>query len=498
MELLRHSISSRLLAGYLSQPYAFFLGNHAGDLGKKILSEVDLVVSYVIRPFMDVISYSIVLIPIFCFLIFVDPRVAFLNTFLFCALYFSIFFSLKRKLFDMGETMVQTNKGRFRVVHEAFGGIKYMKLIGKEEVYLDHFKQNSLKFCKSIASHHTISLVPNFIIEAVMIGVMLILTIFLIIASGGIDNGSLGKILPILGAYGFATYRIKPAAHQVYQGFVSLRYGKSAVDSLHKDMHLSAPKVFGAYNEEAHLQNYEALRLSSVDFEYPGSKRLALENINLTIPVGTSIGIVGKTGASKTTLVDIILGLLEPTEGSIFLDNKKLGLYNNRAWQKKISYVPQDIFLIDKSVSENIAFGFAKEKLDQKQVEHCARLAGIHDFITQELSSQYETVIGERGIRISGGQRQRLAIARALYQDPQILVLDEATSSLDSFTEKNVMKAIESLTPKKTVIIVAHRLSTIQNCQKIVVLDSGKIDQIGTYEELLNHNLVFKEMLPTN
>jgi ABC-type multidrug transport system fused ATPase/permease subunit len=238
----------------------------------------------------------------------------------------------------------------------------------------------------------------------------------------------------------------------------------------------------------------ESINFSCLSFSYDSAEKEALTNLSFNIKKGSSIGLVGSTGAGKTTLVDIILGLLIPTSGEFKVDDIVINDSNIRQWQKSLGYVPQDIYLVDASISENIALGIPFEKIDQSQVEKCAHLAHVHNFIVEELDQGYQTQVGERGVRLSGGQRQRIGIARALYHDPEVLVFDEATSALDNVTEKAVIEAVNILSHKKTIIMIAHRLSTVKNCDQIIYLEQGEIIDSGNYQELIERNPKFRNM----
>jgi ABC-type multidrug transport system fused ATPase/permease subunit len=277
--------------------------------------------------------------------------------------------------------------------------------------------------------------------------------------------------------------KLKPAMQKVYTALTTMKFGASALDNINQDlMHLKEHEII--YHDHSRLHLHKHLQLVNVHFTYNGTETHALNAINLTIVANTTVGIMGSTGAGKSTFVDLILGLLQPDSGSVLVDNTHLNQNNIRQWQNSIGYVPQEIFLADDSVSNNIAFGVASEDIDANQVEKAARMAQIHDFILT-LQHGYQTMIGERGVRLSGGQKQRLAIARALYHDPDLLILDEATSALDNYTEKEVMKAIDKMSGTRTIIMIAHRLTTLANCDKVILLDNGQISKIGQYEGLV-------------
>jgi len=494
IEMRRHSIGRRLLEIYLRQPYSFFLDRHSGDMSKAILSEVDQLIQNVIRPAYNMVAYSLVLVTITALLLTVNPLLALLAAGLIGGLYALVLLAFKKKLMSLGGTLVSANKERFMAASEAFGGIKDIKLLGCEQSYIGRFQSPSQQFAATYASNLTINQIPKYLIEAFAFGGIIGIVVVLMVSAGGLGNNALGEILPIVGLYAFSAYRLQPAIHNIFAGLASLRYGQSIVDSLYADLHpenipAQLPKTMSAPLKAKH-----SISLLQLSYTYSKAAKPALIDLNLEIPVGSIVGLVGSTGAGKTTLVDIILGLLRPSEGAIAVDGVPVADEQLRTWQQSLGYVPQEIFLTDTSVAENIALGIPKDELDQAQVERCARMAQVHDFIVQELPMQYQSLVGERGVRLSGGQRQRIGIARALYHNPEVLVFDEATSALDTVTEQAVMDAIDALAHQKTIILIAHRLSTVKNCDEIVLLDQGSIKAKGTYSELTENNLQFRIM----
>jgi ATP-binding cassette, subfamily B, bacterial PglK len=497
IEMRRHTIGSRLLGTYLRRPYAFFLDRHSGDMSKAILSEVDQFVGSVLRPAYSMVAYTLVLIAITTLLLLVNPSLALLAAGLLGGIYALVFINLKNKLTRLGATLVSVNKGRFMAVTEAFGGIKDIKLLGREQSYLSRFEVYSKEFATTIASHQTIEQIPSFLIEALVFGTVVLLTVILTMSSGGLGDQTLGKVLPILGLYAFSAYRMKPAVQSIYQGFASLRYGEAALNSLYSDLQPgNAPEQL-PISSIVPLKAKHMIALRHVSYTYPQAPKPSLIDLNLDIPVGSAVGLVGSTGAGKTTLVDLVLGLLRPTDGGITVDGVQVTDAQLRSWQQSLGYVPQEIFLTDSSIAENIALGIPKAEINHAQVERCTRLAQMHDFIMTNLPMGYDTLVGERGVRLSGGQRQRIGIARALYHNPELLVLDEATSALDTVTEQAVMDAIDALAGKKTIILVAHRLSTVKKCDQIVLLEQGKLRAIGTYDQLIASNPQFASMVRT-
>jgi len=494
IEMRRHSVSSRLLETYLRQPYAFFLDRHSGDMAKNILSEVDQLVGRVLRPGMLMVAYSVVVLSIVTLLVVVNPLLALVVALGLGSMYLMVYVGVRRLLGRIGHERAEANQERFEAAGEALGGIKDIKLLGREQAYLKRFLQPSIVQAGHQATTQTLAEVPKYLIEAMALGGIVVLTLALMAMHGGVEGDGLGEVLPVLGLYGFAAYRMLPAANQIYAGAARIRFGEAAVDSAYNDLLYRAQLAEIRGTAPAAMHPQREVALDSITFMYPNATLPALEGIDLTIPVGSSIGLVGSTGAGKTTLVDVVLGLLRPTDGTIRVDDEAVTDDNLRAWQQALGYVPQDIFLTDSTVTENIALGVPPEEIDRDQVERCARMAQVHEFIMQDMPDQYDTVVGERGVRLSGGQRQRIGIARALYHDPSVLVFDEATSALDSVTEKAVMQAIDNLHHDKTIILIAHRLSTVENCDQVVLLEQGRIAAQGRFDELRESSEKFREM----
>ncbi|MCC5874410.1 MAG: ABC transporter ATP-binding protein, partial [Gammaproteobacteria bacterium] len=327
----------------------------------------------------------------------------------------------------------------------------------------------------SQAKSQTLSEVPKYAIEAIGLGGVLLLTLGLMAAQGGVEGGALGAVLPVLGVYAFAAYRMLPACQQVYSSATRLRFGAAAIDAVYTDLIQRSELAALPPADVTPLDPQDAIVFDQLSYQYPGAPQPALRGINLTIPVGSAIGIMGPTGAGKTTLVDVLLGLLQPTAGAVRVDGTPIEAGNLRAWQQTIGYVPQEIFLTDASVAENIALGVPAHAIDMDQVRKAARLAQVDQFIEHELPEGYASVVGERGVRLSGGQRQRIGIARALYREPSVLVLDEATSALDSATEKGFVDAIGVLAGTRTLITIAHRESSLRYCTAVYTIRHGII-----------------------
>jgi ABC-type multidrug transport system fused ATPase/permease subunit len=485
-----YTISARLLAGYLGQPYSWFLDQHSAQLGANILTDVAKVVGQALMPAMRLLSYGVVTLTLIGLLVAVQPKAAMVLAVMIGGTYGLIYAGVRRRLHVLGEARYVANHQRFQAAGDAIGGIKDVKVLGLEESYVRRFRKPALDVARYDAAVAVIGEVPRHVLEAVGFGGML-LFIIVMLATG---DGKLGDVLPILGVYAFAGLRLFPALQQVYSSFTALRFAKPTLDQLHADLvETGGGRLAGRAGIEP-LGLRGELELADVEYAYPKSERQALRGVDMVIPARTTVGLVGGTGAGKTTAVDLILGLLEPQKGAIRVDGVPITAANRHAWQRTIGYVPQQIFLTDDSVAANIAFGLPPEAIDRAAVERAARIAELHEFIMDELPQGYDTPVGERGVRLSGGQRQRIGIARALYHDPDVLILDEATSALDNLTEKAVMDAVHNLGHAKTIILIAHRLSTVRACDTIFMMEQGRVVAEGNYDALIAGNQSFRAM----
>jgi ABC-type multidrug transport system fused ATPase/permease subunit len=474
------SIGKRLVEGYLNQPYSWFLSRHSADLGKTILSEVGQVIQYGLRPLTELISKVVVTIMLITLLVIADPKLALIVSILLASFYGVIFYFIRRYLNRIGNENLKNNKLLFIAVSEAFGAIKEIKVAGLEKIYVKLFSNSLHTYARNQASAQIISQLPRFILEAIAFGGILLIMLFIIVNTGSFNNA-----LPIVSLYIFVGYRSMPAIQQIYSSLAQLTFVTSSLNKLHYD--LKNLKSSNENQDQAILSINKKINLKNISYSYPNSLRTTLNNISLSIPVKSTVGLIGATGSGKTTMVDIIMGLLEPQKGTLEVDGIIITKNNLRTWQRSIGYVPQNIYLSDDTVSANIAFGVDSKYINQKAVEKAASIANLHKFILDELPKQYQTTIGERGVRLSGGQRQRIGIARALYHNPQILIFDEATSALDNETEQAVVESINNLNKNMTIIIIAHRLNTVKNCQIIFKLDKGQLIDQGTFNDVIKN-----------
>ena len=482
---LNYSLAKRLVEGYLHQPYSWFLNRHSADLGKTILSEVSVVVSQGLNPMLNFIRQSVVAFALIIMLVLVDPKLTLIVGLTLGLAYGLIYTFIRSYVAKIGYKRLEANKWIFTSISEAFGATKEIKLGGLEQAYVQRFSEPAKTLAKIAASAGVISHLPRFALEAITFGGMLLVVLYLMVQSGTFTDA-----VPIIALYAFAGYRLMPALQQIYNSLTTLRFVGPALDAMHKDLKSLQQPSSLKQNQESMPLN-KSITLRNIHYNYPNASRTALKDIHFSIPTHNTIGIVGATGSGKTTTVDIILGLLEPEQGTLEVDDNVINKQNIRAWQRSIGYVPQHIFLADDTVAANIAFGIDQAKINYEDIERSAKIARLHEFVTTELPKKYQTTIGERGIRLSGGQRQRIGIARALYHKPKVLILDEATSALDNLTEQAVMEAVQNIGKDITIIMIAHRLSTVKECDTIFLLEKGKLKQQGTFKELMENSDFF-------
>ena len=488
-----HNISSALLKKYLSLPYVYFLTQNTADLSKNILSEVGVLTGGFLLPLINIIISSFVAIGILSMLLFTNIYITILSAIIFGGSYALIYFYFHDKLKINGAKRLKENKQRFKTAGEALGGIKDIKVMGREDFFYHRYLRHSREYSNLEAWSSLIGVMPRYFLEIIAFGGVVTLVLYFISTEGNANEA-----IPMISFFAFAAYRLMPALQVVFASSTQVRFSQMTVNRIIEDL-----SEKGGFSEQFLVYEKEpvkpmpfntSLQLKEVSFNYPNTNEPVIHNISLPIMHNTSVGLVGPTGAGKTTLVDIILGLLTPQKGEFSVDGVKINENNILNWQKNLGYVPQHIYLSDDTIMNNIAFGIPGEKIDRKIVEHAARISNLHDFIISELPNGYQTIVGERGIRLSGGERQRVGIARALYHDPEVLVLDEATSSLDGITESAVLEAINNVAKLKTVIIIAHRLTTVKGCDIIYLIDKGKITAQGTYDELMSSSASFRAM----
>ena len=488
-----HRLSRRLLEKYLSMPYAYFLNQNSADLSKNVLAEVNNLTSNYLIPLLTIITRGMVATFLLLMLFWVDILVSFIALFVLGGAYALIFFRINKTLKYRGMLRRAANKMRFKAVSEAFGGIKETKVLNREPFFLERYSRESLKQARLMSWNAVIGQIPRFVLEAVAFGGIIVFVLVLLLT-----REDARQVIPLASLFAFAGYRLLPALQEIFTSFTKMQFNMAVLDGIYEDFTRveegMVADTFSKSKKAGKLSFARSITLDKVSYYYPNTDIAVIKDVNLIIKRNTMVAFVGPTGAGKTTLVDVILGLLPPQEGRVIIDATQLNSDNTIEWQRNIGYVPQHIFLSDDTIARNIAFGVPEKQIDQEALEEAARIANIHDFIVNELPQGYETIVGERGIRLSGGQRQRIGIARALYHDPEVLVFDEATSALDGVTEEMVLKAMENAAKLKTLIVIAHRLTTVKSCDVVYMLDRGRIVAEGTYDQLMGSSEQFRKM----
>lgn len=486
----RYTISIRLMHAYMQAPYTYYLERNTAELLRNITLEVNMLVNNVITNLLTIIREGVMGLAILILLFAVEPLITLLLVSL-SGIGAGTFILLnKKKVKEYGEKEQVLRREMIKAVNQGLGGIKEARVLNREDEFIDKFRKDAYGSTRLLAYIRFIQQIPRPVVETTTVLGMLFIAVLLVW-----QDRPMSAIIPILSLFAISTVRLMPSVQQLVALYTSLRYNMATIFPIYNDL-----KELEEYNakflddrkNKCQLRLKHEIEIKNVTYHYPGSKEQAISGISIKIPKGKAVGFVGASGAGKTTIVDLILGLLEPDEGEILVDGidiqQKLS-----AWQRNMGYIPQSIYLADETLRSNIAFGLADDKIDDEKVRKAVKLAQLDNLVSR-LPNGLNTILGEHGTRLSGGQRQRVGIARALYHDPQVLVMDEATSALDNITERQITNAIESLKGERTIIMIAHRLTTVKNCDKLYFMEEGKIIQEGTYLDLVESNNRFREM----
>lgn len=486
----RYMISHRLMRAYMQAPFIFHLQKNSAELLRNIAYEIDYFINNVITNLLRMSREVIIVLAILGFLVAVEPLITLLIIILSVVGSGSFIFFNKRKMKEYGEEEQERRSKMIKALNQGIGGIKDARVLNREEEFIEKFRIEAYKSMRLKAYIQFIQQIPRPVVETTAVLGMLLVAVLLLW-----QDRSLAVIIPIMALFAMASVRMMPSIQQIVSMYTNLRYNIVSVEPIYKDL-----KELESYNiafnidrkKKESLRFDRAIELKDLSYYYPNSSTKALDRVSLTIKKGEAVAFVGSSGAGKTTMVDIILGLLEPQEGTINVDGVNIA-ENLSAWQRNVGYIPQSIYLADETLRANVAFGLPEKEIDNTKVIGAMRLAQLEEMVKQ-LPKGLDTMVGELGTRLSGGQRQRLGIARALYHNPKVLVMDEATSALDNITEKQIINAIEALKDEHTLIMIAHRLTTVKNCDKLYFMENGRIIQEGSYHELVDSNIKFREM----
>ena len=484
----------KLLKTYLELPYTFYIRNNASLLIQNILNETNQFCNGVLISTLNLAVHFCVLCTLLMLLIITDT-LATTAVFVILLVAFFVYFRFKNKIANWGKEQSQSQTKIITIINHSLGGLKETKVIGCELYFLDQMAIEAKRYAKAISSLLSFKIVPLIIVESLIVTFLIGFTSLSLFLERNPQN-----MISILSIFAMASIRLIPTANQLVAAITGMRASSYSLDKLYHDLRSldklvidkdstslsisSAGKAPHNKSEVAsHMLFKNQITLERVIYSYPNTQETALHDISLTIKKGQSIALIGKSGAGKTTLVDVILGLLHPQKGDIRADG--ISIYQDlRSWQNLIGYIPQSIFLLDDTIENNIAFGVRQNLIDRSRLDKAIKSAQLNELVEQ-LPKGIKTHVGERGVRLSGGQRQRIGIARALYHGREILVLDEATAALDNETEGLITEAIKSLSGTKTMIIIAHRLTTVEHCDYIYKMDKGRIVRSGSYQEIV-------------
>ena len=484
---VEYNFSKRLISSYLKQNYEWFLNKNISNLGKNLLQEVANCCNGIVLNLLKIITNLSLVFFILCLLLFVNSKVAIQVFIVFSLILFILIYFFKSSIGKFSNKRISSDIARYKAVSEVFGAVKEVKVASIEEEYIKKFSNPAKEFASVKSVQKLLVELPKYFIEGLVIsGVIIFLLNFIRI------NGDLNKALPLISLYLFSIYKLMPAVLNLFSSISNFKFYIPSLNAIHKDLSLHKTSNQN-FSEKILEEPKKSIKFNSIYYKYPKSNKYALKNINLDIEIGSSNGLAGFTGSGKTTLIDILLGLLIPVKGNLSIDDNEINFLNSRSWQRKIGYVSQNIYLSDESIASNIALGCPLNQINWEKMERAAKIACLDEFILG-LKDQYYTTIGERGVRLSGGQRQRVGLARAFYNSPKILILDEATSSLDNITEKMVMKNIFEEAKEITLFIIAHRISTIEKCEQIILLKDGIIEDKGDYNELVKRSEFFRKL----
>jgi ATP-binding cassette subfamily B protein len=463
----------------LYQPYAVHVARNSSELIDGISNKANTAIYNTISPTLTLISSSVMLSIVLVALLSIYPIVALTVFGGFGLIYAAIIWRTRNQQLINSQRIAQESTRVIKSLQEGLGGIRDVLIDGSQDAYCDIYRAADRPLRRAQGNSLFISESPRYAMEA--LGMLIIAALAYVLAQ---QPDGIAKAIPVLGTLALGAQRLLPVLQQAYRAWSSIQSGQASL----QDTLLLLDQPLPSYADQAPakpLSFQHHISLKELSFRYSPHTPWILKSVDLTIPKGSRVGFIGTTGSGKSTLLDIVMGLLEPTEGTLSIDDEPVNMANHRAWQAHIAHVPQSIFLADCTIEENIAFGIPKDQIDKDRVVHAARKSQIAEVI-ETWDQNYQTVVGERGVRLSGGQRQRIGIARALYKRADVIVFDEATNALDNETEQAVMQTIESLSENVTILIIAHRLTTLRNCTTIVEVDGGQIKRTGTFQNIID------------
>lgn len=479
-------LSKQLVQGYLALPYTFHLHRNSSELIRNGHTAVDELVSFVFLPLIRLTAEFVMIVAMLILLLSIAPLATVLAVTVMGSAALILLRVIQPRLQQLGWTSHELNGRTLRSLQQAFHGVRDIKILGRERAFAQAYGDWRRELARTRYLHGTLVSLPRITIELALIG--LILSLFALAVAAG--DGA-GRTLSVLGLFAYAGLRLQPSLQRVIGSLNSLKYAQAPLEALYADFHIISDYADELASVDP-LPFDHGLVVDHVTFRYESADHEALRDVSLRVSPGEVIGIVGPTGGGKTTLVDLMTGLLVPTKGRVTVDGRDLREHA-RAWQLRLGVVPQSVFLIDDTIRRNITLGLPDAEADDDAIAQAVQLARLDEFVSS-LPAGVDTLIGERGVRMSGGERQRVAIARALYRRPSVIVFDEGTSALDNATEAELMAALDQLRGEHTILLIAHRLSTVKHCDRVVYVEDGRIAGLGTYAALTETNAAFRRM----
>ena len=492
------NLGSRLYSFYLNQPWLFHTKNNSMQLINRIAQESDRITLGIIQPAMLINSKFVISFFLISAMVIYNPKVALIVGTILGVSYLIIYSSIKNIVMKNGRIVSSTQEKRYKLMSEGFGGIREVLISGKQNFFNASFSSESDQWASAVGKNQAVGHLPRYIVELIAFSTI---TGFILYLTSSKNNNQFVALLPVLSIYALGGLKLLPAFQSIFLYVTAIKSNINAFDNIKENLiecdsneNKNQNKIFERkFNDSTKLNIESELSFLNVNFKYEVKDDYVVKDLNLIIKSNETIGIVGKSGSGKSTIIDLIAGLIFPNSGKILIDGNNLTEQNKQLWQQNISLVSQSIFLSDSSIAENIAFGVPKNEIDNNKIKIALEKSQLIDFV-DKLPNGPNTFIGERGVQLSGGQRQRVAIARSLYSESKLLIFDEATSSLDGITEEAVINSIKNIQHTKTVVIVAHRLASVKNCDVIYFIENGKVVDSGSYDGLLNRNASFKKM----
>lgn len=492
-ETIGAEISARLFKYYMNQSWVYHSETNSSQLMKRLSFDCTRLTQNIIYPILQT-NARLTLIALMGISIFLmSPIVTIISTLVFTISYTAIYAFVRKPLLKYSEDLSKLNFKKLKFITEGFSGIKDIIIHNKQDFFIKNYSEASTKSAIRQSNISIIGVVPRYAMEFIAFSLIIGLMMYLV---GSKENSD---AIPLISIIALAGMKLLPAFQNIYTAQSQIRGSITSFNSIVEDLNeikkleINHSGIDSSTHQEDEIKYSSSILFKNVIFYYPNKQKPALNSISLEFPANKTTALVGSSGSGKSTTIDLLLGLLRQNEGNIFVDDTLLTEKNLKDWRRNIGYVPQSIYLLDTSIAGNIAFAIPENEVNEERLKKAAELAHLDEFVNK-LPDKYNTTIGERGVQLSGGQRQRIGIARALYNDPSIIIFDEATSALDGITEKTIMNAIQELSGLKTVIMVAHRLSTVRNCDKIHMLEAGQLIDSGNYEELINKNEKFQRM----